>query len=76
MCNHHQPNSSDVAAESATTQLDDRLAPCPVMPGRVANKAKAEAAGLYREYDGNQYWLCCAPCGRRWDADPAKYAAA
>lgn len=46
------------------------------MPGRVANKAKAEAVGLYREYDGNQYWLCCAHCGRRWDADPANYAAA
>ena len=47
-----------------------------LIPGKFANKARADAAGLYREYEGNQYWLCCRTCGRLWDDDPAKYAAA
>lgn len=53
----------------------DELAECPVMPGSIVSKAEAEAAGLYRDYQGNRYWFCCAACGPMWDADPAKYAA-
>ena len=54
----------------------DEVAECPVMPGSVVDKAQAEADGLYRDYQGNRYWFCCAACGPMWDADPAKYAAA
>lgn len=52
------------------------LAECPVMKGSIVVKADAEAAGLYRDYEGNRYWLCCAGCGPTFDADPARYAAA
>lgn len=58
----------------ATTS--DHATECPVMPGTVVNKATAEAAGLFRDYEGQRYWLCCAGCGPRFDADPATYARA
>lgn len=58
----------------ATSQAED-LAECPVMPGTQVVKGEAEAAGLYRDYAGERYWLCCPACGPLWDADPAKYAA-
>lgn len=54
----------------------DRLAECPVMIGSQVVKADAEAAGLFRDFEGNRYWFCCAGCGPLFDADPAKYAAA
>jgi YHS domain-containing protein len=44
------------------------------MPGTMVVKAEAEAAGLYRDYEGQRYWFCCAACGPLWDADPARYA--
>ncbi len=46
------------------------------MPGSMAVKADAEAAGLVRAHDGRTYWLCCAACGPVFDADPALDAAA
>ena len=52
------------------------LAECPVMTGSQVVKADAEAAGLFRDYEGNRYWFCCAGCGPRFDADPARYAIA
>jgi YHS domain-containing protein len=52
------------------------LAECPVMPGSMVDKADAEAAGLYRDHEGERYWFCCAACGPLFDADPARYAAA
>lgn len=52
------------------------LADCPVMPGSAVVKAEAEAKGLFRDYEGNRYWFCCASCEPLFDADPAKYAAA
>lgn len=59
------------------TDLDPtQLAQCPVMTDRTVVKADAEAAGLFRDYQGERYWLCCTPCGPRFDADPAKYATA
>ncbi|WP_402839774.1 YHS domain-containing protein [Microbacterium sp. GXS0129] len=48
---------------------------CPVMGGTVV-PAQAEAAGLFRDYDGTRYYFCCAGCAPRFDADPARYAAA
>jgi YHS domain-containing protein len=63
---------------TATTDLSghssDEIAECLVMPGTMVVKAEAEAAGLYRDYEGQRYWFCCAACGPLWDADPARYA--
>jgi YHS domain-containing protein len=61
-------------APAAASAAD--AAECPVMPGSMVNKADAEASGLYRDYNGQRYWFCCAACGPMWDADPDKYAAA
>lgn len=73
--NHHGAVSAegrnDLLAPSA-----DEIAECPVMIGSTVVKADAEAAGLVRDYEGTRYYLCCAACGPRFDADPAKYAAA
>ncbi|WP_342626430.1 hypothetical protein [Brachybacterium squillarum] len=52
------------------------MAICPVMEGRTVIKSVAEAAGLFRDYEGTRYWLCCAGCGPLFDADPQKYVAA
>lgn len=52
------------------------MAECPVMVGSPVVIAHAEAAGLFRDYDGNRYYFCCAGCGPAFDADPAKYASA
>jgi Cu+-exporting ATPase len=49
---------------------------CPVMEGTPVNKATAVAAGLFRDYEGERYYFCCAGCGPAFDADPARYAAA
>ena len=64
------------AAPSAPTGQDQSdLAECPVMTGTPVNKAQAEAAGLYRDHNGQRYWFCCAACTPVWDADPDEYAA-
>ncbi|WP_281872661.1 hypothetical protein [Brachybacterium paraconglomeratum] len=48
---------------------------CPVMVGTPVVKAVAEAQGLFRDFEGERYWFCCAGCGPAFDSDPAKYAA-
>ena len=53
----------------------DDMTTCPVMEGREVSKTAAVAAGLFRDYEGERYYLCCAGCGPKFDADPAKYAA-
>jgi YHS domain-containing protein len=67
---HHHETAPAATAES------DELAQCPVMPGSMAVKADAEAAGLVRQHQGRTYWLCCAACGPLFDADPERYTAA
>ena len=57
-------------------ELDGDETTCPVMPGTPVNKAAAEAAGLFRDYRGRRYWLCCKGCGPRFDRTPDKYAGA
>lgn len=52
------------------------MAQCPVMVGSAVVIADAEAAGLFRDFEGTRYYFCCAGCGPAFDADPAKYAAA
>ena len=82
-CDSHPPTTTDSAATAKPPTGQDlratdggELAECPVMKGRTVVKADAEAAGLYRDYQGQRYWLCCTGCGPRFDADPAKYATA
>lgn len=65
----HATSTTDLSGHSG-----DEIAECLVMPGTMVVKADAEAAGLYRDYEGQRYWFCCAACGPLWDADPAKYA--
>lgn len=43
------------------------------MAGTMVIKAAAEAAGLVRTHQGEQYWLCCDACGPLFDADPDRY---
>ncbi|WP_123815176.1 YHS domain-containing protein [Myceligenerans xiligouense] len=74
-------HASDTAAaaggrENLLASSGDETTTCPVMEGTPVVKAVAEAAGLYRDYEGTRYWFCCAGCGPAFDADPAKYAAA
>ncbi len=63
------------AEDLTDTQADD-VTECPVMVGTPVIKSEAEEAGLYRDYQGQRYWLCCASCGPLFDADPELYAPA
>jgi YHS domain-containing protein len=54
---------------------DDEMTTCPVMIGSPVKKKDAEAAGLYRDHEGERYYFCCAGCGPAFDSNPAKYAA-
>ena len=68
--------NTDAAPSAPAVQDQGDVAECPVMTGTPVNKAQAEAAGLYRDHNGQRYWFCCAACGPMWDADPDEYAAA
>lgn len=61
--------------EDLLTGGSDDSTTCPVMVGSPVSKAAAEAQGLFRDFEGQRYWLCCAGCGPTFDSDPAKYAA-
>jgi len=73
-CHTPAPEGHTDLLATSTPSADD-VAECPVMKGTVVVKAQAEAAGLFRDYEGQRYWLCCAGCGPRFDAEPAAYAA-
>ncbi len=49
----------DLTLTARPAHTDDTIAECPVMAGTPVVKAVAEAKGLYRDYQGNRYWLCC-----------------
>lgn len=70
-CGGHAPSAEAVAQTPASEMTE-----CPVMAGTPVVKADAEAAGLYRDYQGERYWFCCAACGPLFDADPDRYATA
>lgn len=73
-CSHNAvavEGRKDLLARSA-----DQCAECPVMVGSTVVKADAEAAGLFRDYNGERYYFCCAGCGPAFDADPTKYVTA
>ncbi|MGX9294028.1 heavy metal translocating P-type ATPase [Tsukamurella paurometabola] len=65
---------SAAGPEAATPPVSPTTT-CPVMVGNPVVKADAEAAGLFRDYDGERYFFCCPSCAPKFDADPAKYAA-
>ena len=69
-------SNATAAPPAPAVQDQSDVAQCPVMTGTPINKAQAEAAGLYRDHNGQRYWFCCAACGPMWDADPDEYAAA
>jgi Cu2+-exporting ATPase len=70
------PHDHDHTSAAALSAPEEDLAVCPVMPRNVVVKEDAEAAGFYRDYNGQRYWLCCAGCGPRFDADPERFVAA
>jgi YHS domain-containing protein len=76
----HGGHSHSAAASSLGGNLlgpsAGEIAECPVMRGSTVVKSEAEAKGLFRDYEGQRYWFCCAACEAPFDADPAKYAAA
>lgn len=82
--NHHDTNTSapggccghTPTAENLTDTRVDDITECPVMVGTTVIKTQAEEAGLYRDYQGQRYWLCCTSCGPLFDADPDRYATA
>ena len=41
----------------------DDMTTCPVMVGTPVSKKTAEAAGLYRDFEDERYYFCCAGCG-------------
>ena len=76
MCKNHEATSDAAPQDAPAAASQDEVATCPVMAGTPVVKSVAEAAGLFRDYKGQRYWLCCASCGPLFDADPARYAAA
>lgn len=78
-CGHTGPGEQSLeltrSAPRAGTGGTD-TAECPVMTGTVVDKSAAVSKGLYRDFEGTRYYLCCAGCGPRFDADPHKYATA
>ncbi|HBS74828.1 MAG: hypothetical protein CMF57_00995 [Leifsonia sp.] len=52
---------------------EDDIVDCPVMPGSSVSKSIAEQQGLYRDYEGERYWFCCAVCPPMFDANPEAY---
>ncbi|MFF9565656.1 YHS domain-containing protein [Leifsonia sp. NPDC014704] len=73
---HEHHDGAPAGAQNLLGPTAADLAECPVMKGSIVVKADAEAAGLFRDYEGNRYYLCCAGCGPKFDAAPAQYATA
>ena len=68
-CCGHAPKIENLADSDS-----DDVTECLVMPGTPVIKSQAEAEGLFRDYQGQRYWFCCAACGPLFDADPDRYA--
>lgn len=63
------------AGVASDVENGDDATTCPVMAGSAVSKRAAVAAGLFRDFEGERYYFCCAGCGPAFDADPARYAA-
>ncbi|MFF2624092.1 YHS domain-containing protein [Oerskovia jenensis] len=74
-CSTGASNPAGDGTENLPVAASDDMTTCPVMVGSPVSKKAAEAAGLYRDHEGQRYWFCCAGCGPAFDSDPAKYAA-
>ena len=77
-CGTASQRSPEVEAghrENLIVEGGNDMTTCPVMVGNPVSKKAAEEKGLFRDYDGQRYWLCCPGCGPTFDSDPAKYAA-
>lgn len=68
-CCGHAPKIENLADSDS-----DDVTECLVMPGTPVIKSQAETDGLFRDYQGQRYWFCCAACGPLFDADPDRYA--
>jgi YHS domain-containing protein len=75
-CSTNNTTIEDLTLTAGPTEANDAVTTCPVMAGSTVVKSVAEAAGLFRDYEGKRYWFCCAGCGPAFDADPARYAKA
>lgn len=69
------PAADTAGAKNLLAADDAEMTTCPVMVGTAVTKSVAVAAGLFRDYEGERYYFCCAGCGPAFDSDPAKYAA-
>jgi YHS domain-containing protein len=76
MTHDHHPHGHPERRANLLGPAPDELAACPVMPGSTVVRSEAEAAGLFRDYEGARYYLCCSACGPLFDADPARYVTA
>lgn len=77
-CCGSTPAAAPVPSEGRDNLLgngSDDMTTCPVMVGTPVSKQAAEAAGLFRDHEGQRYWFCCAGCGPAFDSNPAHYAA-
>ncbi|MFE4466111.1 YHS domain-containing protein [Oerskovia sp. NPDC056781] len=74
-CSTGAPNPTGDGTENLLGAANDDMTTCPVMVGSPVSKKAAEAAGLYRDHEGERYYFCCGGCGPAFDSDPAKYAA-
>lgn len=68
------PAVSNDSSKNLLSEPQDDWATCRVMADTPVSKSAAEEKGLYRDYEGNRYWFCCAGCAPKFDANPAKYA--
>lgn len=66
--------ASNAEGAGATANPAEDMTTCPIMVGSPVSKSAAEAVGLYRDYEGERYYFCCAGCGPAFDSNPAKYA--
>ncbi|GAA1800635.1 YHS domain-containing protein [Agromyces neolithicus] len=76
-CSTSAPNPAAAGngQENLLGGMSDDMTTCPVMVGSPVSKNAAEATGLYRDFEGERYYFCCAGCGPAFDSDPAGYAA-
>lgn len=63
----HEHGQHDVVAGPG-----DELVTCAVR-GTTTLKSRAEASGLVRNVEGEQYYFCCGHCVELFDADPHAY---
>lgn len=58
-CCSTSPAADSGHRENLLVEGSDGMTTCPVMVGNPVNKQDAEEKGLFRDYDGQRYWLCC-----------------